>query len=278
MKVSWQGSTVVALGALAAATLAFGATTAEAQPTAQVRVVHMSPDAPAVDVLVDNQRAIADLAFKSATDYASLPAGQRNVKVTAAGDSQTAVIEANLPLQAGQSLTAVATGRLADIAPLLLQDDNTAPAAANAKVRFVHASPDAPAVDIAVAGGQVLFPNVSFRNASAYVQVPAGTYNLEVRPAGTQDVALSVPNVALQAGQNLTVFAAGLVGDNSLVAVPVVYPTAGQGGPAAMPRTGTGGVLTADTSVTDTMVAGLAAMALAMVGAGTLVAARRRGQ
>jgi hypothetical protein len=142
----------------------------------------------------------------------------------------------------------------------------------------VHASPDAPAVDIAVTGGQVLFPNVSFRTASEYAQVPAGSYNLEVRPAGTPDVALRVPNVTLQAGQNVTVFAAGLAGDNSLAAVPVVYPTAGQGGPAAMPRTGTGGVLTADTSLTATMVAGLAAMALVMVGAGTVVAARRRGR
>lgn len=276
MRVAWQQWAAAALGTIAVGGLALGATGVEAQATARVRVVHMSPDAPAVDVLVDGQRAISNLAFKSASDYAALPAGQRSVRVTPAGQNQTAVIEANLPLQPNQDLTVVATGRLAEISALPLQDDNSAPTPGNAKVRFVHASPDAPAVDIAVTGGQVLFPNVSFRNASEYAQVPAGSYNLEVRPAGTQDVALRVPNVALQAGQSVTIFAAGLLGDNTLAAVPIVYPTAGQGGAAAMPRTGTGGTLTADASVTGTMVAGLAVAALVTMGAGALATARRR--
>ncbi|MGD9892311.1 MAG: DUF4397 domain-containing protein [Dehalococcoidia bacterium] len=280
MQVAWRRWTAAAFGTIVVGGLALGASGVEAQATARVRVVHMSPDAPAVDVLVDDQRAISNLVFKSATDYASIPAGQHNVKVTPVGQNQTAVIEADLPLQAGQDLTVVATGRLAEIAALPLEDDNSAPSPGNAKVRFVHASPDAPAVDIAIAGGQVLFPNVSFRNASDYTQVPAGTYNLEVRPAGTQDVALSVPNVALQAGQNVTVFAAGLLGDNTLSAVPVMYPTAGQGGPgaAAMPRTGTGGALTADASPAGTMIAGLLVTIAVMTGVGAMVAAQRRAR
>jgi hypothetical protein len=278
MKGSWGRWTAAAIGAAVVGAMALGATGVDAQGNARVRVVHMSPDAPAVDVLVDGQRAISNLAFKNATDYAMIPAGQRNVRVTPANQNQTAVIDANLPLQAGRDLTVVAVGRVADIGALPLQDDNSAPSPGNAKVRFVHASPDAPAVDIAVAGGPVLFPNVSFRNASEYAQVPAGTYNLEVRAAGTQNVALRVPNVALQSGQNVTIFAAGLAADNTLAAVPVVYPTAGQGGAGAMPRTGTGGALLADSDVTATTLAGLGAAALLLIGSGTLIAARRRAR
>lgn len=274
---SWKQWAVAGVGALAIGVVVFGATGAEAQSTARVRVVHMSPDGPAVDVLVDGQRAIADLAFKSATDYAALPAGDRNVKVTPANQNQTAVIDATLPLQAGRDLTVVAVGKVAEIGALPLSDDNRAPDQGNAKVRFVHASPDAPAVDIAVADGPVLFPNVAFKNASEYAQVPAGTYNLEVRAAGTQNVALRVPNVALQSGQNVTIFAAGLAADNTLAAVPVVYPTAGQGGASTMPRTGTGGSLLADTALTGSMLAVMAAALLA-AGAGTLAVARRRSR
>ncbi len=51
-------------------------------------------------------------------------------------------------------------------------DDNAAPVAGMAKVRFLHASPDAPAVDIAVAGGPVLFPDVAFKEHAGYASVP----------------------------------------------------------------------------------------------------------
>jgi LPXTG-motif cell wall-anchored protein len=98
-------------------------------------------------------------------------------------------------------------------------------------VRFVHASPDAPAVDIAVAnGGPVLFSNVPFKGVGDYLPVDAGTYDLEVRVAGTETVALSVPGVALADSTVYTVFAMGLAGgEPALTAVPSMdasYPVA----------------------------------------------------
>ena len=246
--------------------------TAEAQSPAMLRVVHMAPGAPNVDVTVNGQRAIANLAFKAASDYAALPAGSYNAKVTPAGQAQPVVIDANLNLTAGQNSTVVATGELPNIQPLVLQDNNTPPPAGQAKVRFVHASPDAPAVDIAAQGGPVLFRNVAFRTAGEYVNVPAGTYTLEVRPASQTNAVLTVPNVALSAGQNVTVFAAGKAGDGSLAAVPVAYPTAGAAG---MPRTGAG------TSAASESLGLLAAAALVLLGSGAVVArvtaGRRRG-
>ena len=47
-----------------------------------VRVIHASPDAPAVDVWVNGAVAIEDLAFGSATDWIALPAGSYDVAVT----------------------------------------------------------------------------------------------------------------------------------------------------------------------------------------------------
>jgi hypothetical protein len=91
-----------------------------------------------------------------------------------------------------------------------------------AKVRFVHTSPDAPAVDVAVKGGPVLFSNVAFRQAGQYLSVDAGTYDLEVRLAGTMTVALNVPGVTLGVGKNYSIFAVGLVGNGTLAALPVV--------------------------------------------------------
>lgn len=194
-----------------------------AQEPAEVRVVHASPDAPAVDVLVNGDVAFGDLAFKGIADYASLTPDTYNVQVVPAGASEPVVIEADLGLEGATDYTVVALGTLDNIEPLVLVDDNRPPAAGKSHVRFVHASPDAPAVDIAVQGGPVLFNNIAFKGASAYLPVDAGTYDLEVRLAGTETVALEVPGVALQDGAVYTVFAMGLVeGEPTLQAVPSV--------------------------------------------------------
>lgn len=192
---------------------------------ARVRVVHASPDAPAVDVLVNDGVAFANAPFKGITGYASLDTGTYNVKVVPTGAKEPVVIQADLALEA-KDYTVVAVGTLDKIEPLVLVDNNSAPAAGKAHVRFVHASPDAPAVDIAVKGGPVLFSNVAFKQVGDYLPVDAGTYDLEVRLAGTTTVALDVPGLALQPGTVYTVFAMGLAGgEPTLTAVPSVDAT-----------------------------------------------------
>lgn len=221
-------ATVVALMASTAVTFAAGP---------RVRVVHASPDAPAVDVLVNGSAAFTNAPFKGITNYASLEAGTYSVDVVPTGATEPKVISANLTLDADKDYTVVAVGKLADIEPLVLVDNNAMPAAGKAHVRFVHASPDAPAVDIAVKDGPVLFPNVAFKGVGDYLPVDAGTYDLEVRLAGTETVALPVNGLTLEAGTVYTVFAMGLAGgEPTLVAVPSVDAKAAA--PAILPTTG----------------------------------------
>lgn len=180
-------------------------------PQARVMVVHASPDAPGVDLLVDGTVAKSGLAFPSSTAYLGVAAGTRNVKVNVAGTSTT-VINANLALSAGANYSVFASDSVSKIGALVLTDDLTAPAAGQAHVRFVHLSPNAPAVDVAVTSGPVLFANKSFKGYSAFTPVTAGTYNLEARLAGTSTVVLPLPGITLAAGKIYTVFARGFVG------------------------------------------------------------------
>ena len=121
--------------------------------------------------------------------------------------------------------------------PLVLVDNNSAPAAGMARVRFVHASPDAPAVDIALKNGPVLLPNIAYKG-HAEGEVPAGTYDLEVRVAGTAAVALALPGTKIDAGKIYTVFAEGTVtgpDGNKLQAVwAAVDPSAPPAGKARL--------------------------------------------
>ena len=215
----------MAILAVAAAPLVLAAcgkddVTAPSTATANVRVAHLSPDAPAVDVYVNGTKALSNVPFKDVSSYLPVPAGSTNFRVTPANAATPVVIDATVTLNAGGNYTVAATGFLAGIQPLLLEDDRGT--TGQSKVRFVHASPDAPAVDIAVTGGPVLFSNYTFRQASPYPQVAPATYALEARPAGTNVVALSVPDVALRPGTNYTIFAVGLLSNKSLAALPIV--------------------------------------------------------
>jgi len=179
---------------------------------AAVNVVHASPDAPGVDLLVDNLKVNgAALTFPNATDYLAIGAGDRNVKVNVGGTATT-VIDANLNLAANAAYTVFAIDSVSSIEPLVLADNLATPAAGKAHVRFVHLSPNAPAVDITTTGGAVVFGNKAFREYTDFTPLDAGSYDLQVRAAGTSTVVLSLPTLTLEAGKIYTVFAKGFLG------------------------------------------------------------------
>jgi hypothetical protein len=245
---------------------------------ARVRIVHASPDAPSVDIWVNGAVAVSDLAFKDATDYLALAPGDYQVQVTPAGGAAAdAVIDATVTLAAGTDYTVAAVGRLADIAPLVLTDDNTAPAAGQAHLRVVHASPDAPAVDVAVAGGPVLIENLAFPTASGYLPVDSDAYDLSVRPTGTETSALDIDGFMADAGTVYTVFAVGLAGDGSLSALPLVdsaNPDASTASAPSMPSTGAGGTAV-DASRSTAWIVAFGAFLVLAVASGSLALARR---
>lgn len=240
----------VILAATLAALLVISSAGAQAATNGRVRVMHASPDAPAVDIFVDGQKAVTALAFPNNTGYVSLPAGTRNVKVFVSPSNGTgaAALEANLAVAAGVDYTVLAVGRLADstLALLPLRDNNALPAQGKAHVRLIHASPDAPAVNVAVAGTSTnVFSNVAFKGVGDYTPVATGTYNLDVKVASSGQTAKSVTGLVLGNQGVYTAVAVGLAGAGTLQVVPLVdvapaprVPSTGSG--AAIGETGSG--------------------------------------
>jgi hypothetical protein len=180
---------------------------------AAVRAAHLSPDAPNVDVGVDGDAVLEDVPFRAVSDYLELPVGTANVAISATGDPDTVVFDEDLELAEG-TFTIAALGELSEenqpFAPAVLEDDLSEPGE-DARVRLVHASPDAPAVDVTVEDGEtVLFEDVAFGDAET-LEVPAGDYTLEVRPAtecNDGDVVAEF-DVSPAAGNVYTAFAVG---------------------------------------------------------------------
>jgi len=180
---------------------------------ARVRVVHASPDAPNVDVLLDDAEVLSDVPYLASSDYLAASAGDHNLKVNAAGTATTA-IEADVTLADGTDYTVIASGLVAEITPIVLEDDNSTPAAGNARVRAIHGAPSAPAVDIYVTapgadlGAAVpVLTGVAFGDVADYLEVPAGDYQVRVTPAGTKTVAIDSGALTLESGQVRTAIA-----------------------------------------------------------------------
>jgi len=199
-------------------TLCVLAVSASAAPKAAVRVAHACPDAPAVDILVNGSRAVSSLEFTNITDYLMIDApASYNFTVVVAGTNQN-VFSAVAAVDARTPYTVAAINTLSNIAPDVLEDSTKIPESDEALVRFVHFSPDAPAVDI-LADNNPIFTNVSYKTATAYLSVAEGTYDVAVRVSGTNTTVLTVNDVELKNRRIYSVFAEGLVAQKTLTAV-----------------------------------------------------------
>jgi len=196
-----------------------------ADENAKVRVGHFSPDAPAVDVYANGGAILTDVPFGVISEYLEVPGGTYTIEVVAAGadPADGAVIgPVDLDFGAGTMTTVAATNTLENIEAQVIADAPM-PQEGIAQVRVVHFSADAPAVDIALDGGDVVVENLEYPNATeAYLDLPEGDYDLEIRPTGTTDVAFDIDPLTLPGDNSFTVFAIGSLADGSFTVLPVV--------------------------------------------------------
>ena len=185
----------------------------------QLRIGHFSPDAPAVDIHVNGESLLEGVSFGTLGDYMDIDAGSYDIKIVPATGGD-AVLSATLNLESDTSYTVMAINALEDIEALVLTDEQPAVDANDARIRFVHTVPDAPVVDI-WAGDAALFENVAFGDSSSFATVDADAYDIDVRPAGTQDSVLSLSDISFDGATSYTVFATGMLDDDSLDAMLV---------------------------------------------------------
>lgn len=116
-----------------------------------------------------------------------------------------------------------------------LNDDLTLPAAGSTKVRFVHAAQNAPAVDVtllrtsATPNDSVTISNRAYigsspsdaeiNASSTFSSLPAGTYSVRIKLAGTQTLARAAQGFTLANGGIYTMVAVGTARGVALQAV-----------------------------------------------------------
>jgi hypothetical protein len=205
---------------------------------AHVRVAHLSPDAPKVDVCLAPAgsgqwgkpllRTLGGtgLAYSQVTTYVDLPVATYDVRVitaTSTGCEAGAVPDTNgVAVTDGLYATVAATGDLDNsgaaagdpsFALKVLVDDAT-PVATMTKLRFFHASPGTPNVDVGINQGihfVKLFSNVAFgaTGGSSFFQTATVTAPVTARIANATTDALSTPSITFANGQIYSAFAIG---------------------------------------------------------------------
>jgi hypothetical protein len=183
---------------------------------AQVRVVHASPSAGAVDVYLDGTAVLTSVEYFAVSDYLQgILVGEHLIQVTPAGDSvDNAVISTTATLTAtAYTVAAVEEEETTSIAavssnPVVVVDDLSEPPDGEARIQVYHLVPDVPLpVDIGVVDSPItLISDLSFRERDQ-VEVQAGIYSLEVLANST--AVLTIENNTFRSGIIYSAFAIG---------------------------------------------------------------------
>jgi hypothetical protein len=212
----------VLVGAILAAALVLAftapAATAGGGEIAKVRVFHNSPDTPPVDIYVNGAKTLSDVSYGTLGDYLKVPRGTYNVQVKVAPStaSDPAALEADVRLGRRPTTIAAIGSLTGDGGALRLKvlRDRDIVSRYLTRLRVVHTSPDAPAVDVQakLAGRWVrVVRHLEFGEATGYLLLPAGRYRLRIVAAGANTVVKDLGKVRLRGSTSYTAWAVGFL-------------------------------------------------------------------
>ncbi len=200
---------------------------ASALADAEIRFVNASPGAGATDLVREGSTVADDIAFGEASDYAPVPDGNAALSVSP-GDANS-----DQDLADGGRYTVIANGS----DELTVIEDGSATGGA-ARARVVNAAPELGNVDVS-ADQEALASDLGVDEASEYVRIDPGTYDLEAtKPGGGGSPLVESSGVPLTAGTSTTAVVAGSRGER-LRFIVLSDSTAAPGG---APQTGLGGL------------------------------------
>jgi hypothetical protein len=235
-----------AVGALALILVAVcGAPAAAAGDVGYVRLAHLSPDTPNVDVYLTTvgggkPQVFPGVGYGTVSSYLSVPTGTYAVAMRASGAPATdpPVLTTDVTVAAGKAYLVAGVGKHADLGLKVINDDLSPPPAGKAKVRVVQASVRAPVLDLAIQGGATIATGVGFATTTDYLTVDPGRWTL--RAQGTNGGPTGTVSAHLTAGAVYSLLV--LDGKDGGLTAQLRLDAAGQGSmPNGGVATGAGG-------------------------------------
>lgn len=186
------------------------------QRVARVRFIHNMTNGPLVNIYIDGALALKNVPYPTTTDYLPVSPDSNNIQITDT-DNKSVLLNTNITFKADDYTIIIHGTTLKCGTPvrlLVLKDDHYCPGNGNAKVRFVHASADAPSVNVYL-NKQLAFKDVSYGNLGKpnYIEVNPGVSTLDVTPANSNTVVIGPISVQFQSNKVYTIVASGAAGN-----------------------------------------------------------------
>ena len=181
-----------------------------------IQVVHASPDAPAVNVLVDGNQVLGNVDYKDGSGWISLDEGTYSIQVDGITPTGDVTVIGPVPINfaGGNTYTVAALNDVANIEAVILEQPATPVSAGSARLFVLHAAAAAPAVDVFVtAPGADLTASApvgsfEFKGSIGPAEVAAGDYQIRVTAAGDPTaVVFDSGTVPLADGDDLVIAA-----------------------------------------------------------------------
>jgi hypothetical protein len=188
---------ILAVGAVLAAVLAYGASAAvpamaATSSTGWVRCANLSPGNPAVDIYLlafgnsGNPTVLKHVAYGEVSSYMAVPSGEYTVAMRSVGASASSppIVSTNFMVSGGTNYTVASLGPAAARRLEVLKDAMAAPKD-QALVRVIQASLKQDQVTI-TDGGQPLAQQLAFGAVTSYMSVSPGPQNVQFSASGQQ--------------------------------------------------------------------------------------------
>ncbi len=172
-----------------------------------VRFLHAVPEGEEVDIYINNVPFYKGLEFTEFSPYVYVPQGNYTVTIYLEDTQENPIVNEKIDVNVNELVTIAITGESEDIKLLSIVEETEVVSGSNAKVRVVHLSPNAPAVNI-VADNQELFANVKYRDVTPYIAIPAKEYTVNVEEARTNRI-IRQNQVTINPGRIYTFYAVG---------------------------------------------------------------------
>jgi hypothetical protein len=159
-----------------------------------VRLAHLSPDTPPVDVYLSAvtpgaaTKKFPAVGYGVVSTYMPLEAGTYSVAMrnVNAPESSAPVLSTQVTVAVGGAYTVAGVGRFADLGLRVIGDNLALPSAGKAKVRVINASVRAPSLDVSVATtGATIATAAAFATTTEYREVNPGRWPLKLQPSGS---------------------------------------------------------------------------------------------
>lgn len=171
--------------------------------TGWIRLAHLSPNTPAVDVYLYSfgnstaQIVLHHVAYGTVSPYEAVTVGEYSVAMRASGASPSSqpVLSTSVMVKADHAYTVAGMGPESGLRLQVMDDSLTTPTG-KSLVRVIQASLKNQVVKFHCSCGGDIAPKASFASVSAYAPIPPGTWTMTAIVAGNTKASLPVTLVA----------------------------------------------------------------------------------